>query len=126
MRSGHIVQSRRLCQARFGRALCTLYWHWGSKASARSRVVPIVAQTERLCQGIGRAATEAGVPIYQIRVGTMFCTYFTEGPVTDYVSAETSDAEAFGRFFQAMLHAASIWHHRNSRLVSPAQPTGTM
>jgi glutamate-1-semialdehyde 2,1-aminomutase len=65
----------------------------------------IVAQTEQLCQGIGRAATAAGVPVYQTQVGTMFCTYFTEGPVTDYASAKKSDAAAFGRFFQAMLRA---------------------
>jgi glutamate-1-semialdehyde 2,1-aminomutase len=65
----------------------------------------IVAQTERLCQGIGQAATAAGMPVYQTQVGTMFCTYFTEGPVTDYTSAKTSDTAAFGRFFQAMLHA---------------------
>ena len=65
----------------------------------------IVAQTKRLCQGIGQAAKEAGVPVYQTQVGTMFCTYFTEGPVTDYASAKRSDTAAFGRFFQAMLEA---------------------
>lgn len=65
----------------------------------------IVAQTERLCHGIGQAAKEAGVPIYQTQVGTMFCTYLTKGPVTDYASAKTSDTAAFGRFFRAMLEA---------------------
>jgi glutamate-1-semialdehyde 2,1-aminomutase len=63
----------------------------------------IVAQTERLCQGIGQAAEEADVPVFQTQVGTMFCTYFTERSVTDYSSAKASDTEAFGRFFQAML-----------------------
>ena len=33
----------------------------------------------------------------------MFCTFFTEGPVTDYESAKKSDTAAFGRFFIAML-----------------------
>jgi glutamate-1-semialdehyde 2,1-aminomutase len=65
----------------------------------------IIAQTERLCQGIGQAAAEAGVPVYQTRVGTMLCTYLTENPVTDYASAKQSDTAAFGRFFQAMLQA---------------------
>ena len=65
----------------------------------------LVAQTERLCRGIGQAAAEAGVPVFQTQVGTMFCTYFTEGPVTDYSSAKRSDTAAFGRFFQAMLQA---------------------
>jgi glutamate-1-semialdehyde 2,1-aminomutase len=65
----------------------------------------IVAQTERLCRGIGEAAETAGVPIYQTQVGTMFCSFFTETPVVDYATAKTSDTAAFGRFFQAMLEA---------------------
>ena len=65
----------------------------------------IVAQTERLCRGIGLAAGKAGVPICQTPVGTMFCNYFTEGPVTNYASAKSSDTAAFSRFFQAMLEA---------------------
>jgi glutamate-1-semialdehyde 2,1-aminomutase len=63
----------------------------------------LLARTKRLCTGIGEAADSAGVPVFQTQVGTMFCTYFTAGPVTDYASAKTSDTEAFGRFFQAML-----------------------
>jgi glutamate-1-semialdehyde 2,1-aminomutase len=63
----------------------------------------IVAQTERLCQGIGEAAAKAAVPVYQTQVGTMFCTFFTQSPVTDYAGARTSDTATFGRFFQAML-----------------------
>lgn len=63
----------------------------------------VVGETERLCQGVGRAAAEAGVPIYQTQVGTMFCTFFTTGTVTDYTSAKASDMAAFGRFFKAML-----------------------
>jgi glutamate-1-semialdehyde 2,1-aminomutase len=63
----------------------------------------IVGRTGRLCQGVGQAAAEAGVPIYQTQVGTMFCTFFTEGPVIDYVSAKASDTAAFGRFFAALL-----------------------
>jgi glutamate-1-semialdehyde 2,1-aminomutase len=65
----------------------------------------LLSQTEDLCQGMGQAAAEAGVPVYQTRVGTMFCTYFTEDPVTDYASATQSDTAGFGRFFQAMLEA---------------------
>jgi glutamate-1-semialdehyde 2,1-aminomutase len=63
----------------------------------------LVTQTERLCQGVRKAAAEVGVPIYQTQVGTMFCTYFAEAPVTDYASAKTCDTAAFGRFFQGML-----------------------
>jgi glutamate-1-semialdehyde 2,1-aminomutase len=59
--------------------------------------------TDKLVAGIGAAAEAAGVPVFQTRVGTMFCTYFTEGPVTDYASATRSNTEGFARYFQAML-----------------------
>jgi glutamate-1-semialdehyde 2,1-aminomutase len=63
----------------------------------------LVTRTEHLCAGIGEAAQSAGVSVYQTQAGTMFCTYFTEGPVTDWSTASGSDTEQFGRFFQAML-----------------------
>jgi len=63
----------------------------------------LVTRTERLCVGIGEAARAAGVPIYQTQVGTMFCAYFTEEPVTNWATASKSDVQQFGRFFQAML-----------------------
>jgi glutamate-1-semialdehyde 2,1-aminomutase len=63
----------------------------------------LVARTERLGAGIGEAARAAGVPVYQTQVGTMFCTFFTEGPVTNWATASKSDTRRFGRFFQAML-----------------------
>lgn len=65
----------------------------------------LVARTEQLCAGVGDAARSAGVPVFQTQVGTMFCTFFTEGPVTDWGSASASDTERFGRFFQVMLEA---------------------
>jgi glutamate-1-semialdehyde 2,1-aminomutase len=63
----------------------------------------LVKGTTRLCEGIGAAAEAAGVPVYQTRVGTMFCTYFTDQPVTNWDTAAQSDTQLFGRFFQAML-----------------------
>jgi glutamate-1-semialdehyde 2,1-aminomutase len=63
----------------------------------------IIGQAERLCRGIGEAATAAGRTIYQTRVGTMFCTYFTAAQVTDWESASAADTEAFAKFFNAML-----------------------
>ena len=61
------------------------------------------ALTERLTAGIGEAAREAGVPIQQTRVGTMFATFFTETPVRDWDTVKTSDTDRFARFFRAML-----------------------
>jgi len=65
----------------------------------------LVTRTTRLCAGIKEAARSAGVPIYQTQVGTMFCAFFTEGPVTDWSTARAADTARYGRFFQAMLAA---------------------
>ena len=58
---------------------------------------------ERLDAGIKTAADEAGVPIFQTRVGSMQGLFFTETEVVDYDTAKTCDTERFGRFFHAML-----------------------
>jgi glutamate-1-semialdehyde 2,1-aminomutase len=63
----------------------------------------LVARTERLRAGIGAAARSADMPVTQTQVGTMFCTFFNEGPVTDWSSAKRSDTQRFGCFFRAML-----------------------
>ncbi len=56
-----------------------------------------------LAEGLRQAAHAAGVAIYQTRVGSMFCAFFTSGPVTDEASAKTSNTEQFATFFRAML-----------------------
>jgi len=63
----------------------------------------IEQKAAKLAAGVGQAAEEAGVPIYQTRVGTMFSNFFSAEPVTDYESAKASDTERFGRYFHAML-----------------------
>jgi glutamate-1-semialdehyde 2,1-aminomutase len=63
----------------------------------------LVARTDRLCAGLAEAARSAGANVYQTQVGTMFCTFFTGGPVVDWSTARRSDTARFGRFFQAML-----------------------
>ncbi len=57
----------------------------------------------RLAAGLSSAALSEGVMAYHTRVGSMLCTFLTEGPVVDYASAKASDTEAFGRFFHGML-----------------------
>jgi len=59
--------------------------------------------SEQLASGCARAAREAGVPVRQARVGTMFSLFFTEAPVYDWQSVKASDTDRFARFFQAML-----------------------
>lgn len=61
------------------------------------------AASARLCAGLSKAAVETGVNTVTNRVGSMWTTFFTNGPVTDWVSANKSDRARFARFFQAML-----------------------
>lgn len=63
----------------------------------------IEQKAARLGEGIGEAAEEVGVPVFQTRVGTMFSNFFTSKPVTDYDTAKMSDTDRFGRYFHAML-----------------------
>jgi glutamate-1-semialdehyde 2,1-aminomutase len=59
--------------------------------------------SQKLATGIGNAARDAGIPVWQNRVGTMFATFFTKNPVKDWPSAKSSDTEIFGKYFQGML-----------------------
>jgi len=59
--------------------------------------------TRRLCTGLEQAAAAGGVTAAVNRVASMFTVFFRRGPVTDYARARTADAEAFARFFHAML-----------------------
>ncbi|MEO6260243.1 MAG: glutamate-1-semialdehyde 2,1-aminomutase [Thermoanaerobaculia bacterium] len=53
--------------------------------------------------GVRRAAERHGVPLTFNRVGSMWTIFFTEGPVTDYETANQSNREKFARFFHLML-----------------------
>jgi glutamate-1-semialdehyde 2,1-aminomutase len=58
-----------------------------------------------LASGLKQAAEEAGIPIFQTRVGSMIGLFFQKGPVTDYDSAKRSDTARYARFFHGMLEA---------------------
>lgn len=53
--------------------------------------------------GIGAAAKEAGIPIQQTRVGTMFTTFFSETEPKDWNTVKVADKALFGKYFQKML-----------------------
>jgi glutamate-1-semialdehyde 2,1-aminomutase len=57
----------------------------------------------RLAAGLGAAAEAAGVPVFQTRVGSMFCSFFSAERVVDYASAKKSDTNRYAVFFRAML-----------------------
>jgi glutamate-1-semialdehyde 2,1-aminomutase len=44
-----------------------------------------------------------GKPLTFQRIGSMFCLYFTEGPIRNLADAKRSDTEAFARYFHAAL-----------------------
>ena len=53
--------------------------------------------------GVRASADKHNVPITFNRVGSMWTLFFTEGPVTDFESANQSNREKFARFFHLML-----------------------
>jgi len=60
-------------------------------------------KTAYLCTEAEKIARSSKNPTYFTRVGSMFCTFFTPGPVVDYASAKRSDTKAFRRYFWALL-----------------------
>ena len=56
-----------------------------------------------LAAGLSAAAEEASVHAVTQRVGTMFTTFFTDRPVTNWATAKTADTQKFGAFFRGML-----------------------
>lgn len=56
-------------------------------------------------KGMRDAAKSAGVPVAFNRCGSMFCAYFTDGPVWNLADAIKSDRERFKKFFHGMLDA---------------------
>jgi glutamate-1-semialdehyde 2,1-aminomutase len=57
----------------------------------------------KLTAGLSAAAEEAGVRALTRRAGTMFTTFFTDQPVTNWATAKAADTQKFGAFFRAML-----------------------
>lgn len=60
-------------------------------------------KSKRLCDGLEEITARRGVAACHNRVGSMFTTFFQQGPVTDYASALKSDTAVFGKFFSGML-----------------------
>lgn len=57
----------------------------------------------KLEAGISAEAEQAGVPIQQTRVGTMFTTFFSETRPVGWNTVKVADKAQFGKFFQKML-----------------------
>lgn len=63
----------------------------------------LATNTARLVEGLGEAAANAGIPVAANRVGSMFTTFFTPDPVSDWTAANRSDRQRYAAFFHAML-----------------------
>jgi glutamate-1-semialdehyde 2,1-aminomutase len=70
-------------------------------------------KSARLAAGLRAAAEAARSPVFQTRVGSMFCTFFSAERVMDYASAKRSDSNRYALFFRAMLE--------NSVYLAPSQ-----
>ena len=57
----------------------------------------------RLVEGLDGAAQEAEKPVTINRVGSMFTSFFTPGPVYTQAQVEDSDTRRYARFFHGML-----------------------
>jgi glutamate-1-semialdehyde 2,1-aminomutase len=58
---------------------------------------------KKLAQGFSEAARKNGIPVFQTRVGSMLCNFFTGKEVVDYDTALTSDTKRYSRYFHGML-----------------------
>jgi glutamate-1-semialdehyde 2,1-aminomutase len=59
--------------------------------------------SRKLCEGLAAAASEAGIKTEINRVGSMWTSFFTDQPVTNWETANRSSREQYGKFFHAML-----------------------
>jgi len=67
------------------------------------RYAELERKGQLLGDGIERALHEEGGAVQFVRVGAIFCLFFTAEHVIDYASAKTSDTQRFARFFWSML-----------------------
>ncbi len=71
------------------------------RLDAYARLEALGAQLET---GLKDAAAAAKVPVQFNRCGSMFCSYFTSGPVHRVADALKSDRERFKKYFHGMLN----------------------
>jgi glutamate-1-semialdehyde 2,1-aminomutase len=60
-------------------------------------------KSQLLGEGIEQAMRELGVGLQFVRIGAMFCLYFTPELVIDYATAKTSDTARYAHYFWHML-----------------------
>jgi len=73
------------------------------KQDAKALYNKLDARTEKLATGIGEAAKKAKIPVMQNRIGSIFCTFFTDKPIANYDDAKSCDKGRYAKFFHGML-----------------------
>jgi len=63
----------------------------------------LAGKADYLGEGLQGAFRKSGIPTWTNRVGSMWTTFFQEGPVVDYATAKKSDTAVYGRYFHGML-----------------------
>ncbi len=56
-----------------------------------------------LADGLANVNSSLGVDFAFNRIGSMFTTFFTKGPVNNFAGAKSSDTEKFGKYFLGIL-----------------------
>jgi len=75
----------------------------GAKPKSTNIYTGLEAVGHQLESGMKEAAKSAKIPVTFNRCGSMFCGYFTSGPVNNLDDALKSDRERFKRYFHGML-----------------------
>jgi len=70
-------------------------------------------KSDYFAEGLKDIIAETDIPITLNRVGSMLSTFFTDEDVIDYESADSSDTDLYGEYFQCML--------KNGVYLSPSQ-----
>jgi glutamate-1-semialdehyde 2,1-aminomutase len=76
-----------------------------SAATGTNAYALLEAKGAALEAGLRDAAKSANIPVTFNRCGSMFCGYFTSGPVWNLADAMKADRERFKKFFHGMLAA---------------------
>ncbi len=63
----------------------------------------LAEKADRLAEGLGEAFGRSKAPSWTNRIGSMWTTFFQEGPVTDYRTAKRSDTALYGKYFHGLL-----------------------
>lgn len=73
------------------------------KALTKESYADMNIKIDKLVKGYEQAAKENNIPLQVNRVGSMIGIFFTDQPVIDYKTAQTSDLERFSSYFQGMI-----------------------